>query len=80
MELEMNALGLDWWLLTLQLINLVLVITYGWLVILALTRLVKAGKTLALYFLWALVIVVVPFGGALLFILEHPKMRTVISD
>lgn len=76
----MNALGLDWWLLTLQLINLVLVITYGWLVILALTRLVKAGKTLALYFLWALVIVVVPFGGALLFILEHPKMRTVISD
>ena len=76
----MNALGLDWWLLTLQLINLVLVITYGWLVILALTRLVKAGKTLALYFLWALVIVVVPFGGALLFILKHPKMRTVISD
>lgn len=76
----MNALGLDWWLLTLQLINLVLVITYGWLVLLALMRLVKAGKTLALYFLWALVIVVVPFGGALLFILEHPKMRTVISD
>ena len=76
----MNALGLDWWLLTLQLINLVLVITYGWLVLLALMRLVKAGKTLPLYFLWALVIVVVPFGGALLFILEHPKMRTVISD
>ena len=76
----MNALGLDWWLLLAQICNLILLLTYGYLVILALTWLVKAGKTLPLYFLWALVIVVVPFGGALLFILEHPKMRTVISD
>ena len=73
----MDNLGIDWTLLLLQIFNLLIMLAYVALAVLALRRLVQVQKPLRLYLLWLLIILAVPFAGATLFLLEHPKPAAV---
>lgn len=68
----MDKVGIDWTLLLFQIGNLLILIAYVTLVVIALRRLLRAHKPLMVYLLWLLIILVVPFAGAALFLLEHP--------
>ncbi|MBA3471181.1 MAG: hypothetical protein H0T53_16215 [Herpetosiphonaceae bacterium] len=68
----MDKVGIDWTLLLFQIGNLLILIAYVTLVVIALRRLLRTHKPLMVYLLWLLIILVVPFAGAALFLLEHP--------
>ncbi len=73
----MDNVGVDWTLLLFQVLNLLILLAYVTLAMMALRRLVKVQKPLKLYLLWLLIILAVPFAGATLFLLEHPKPAAV---
>lgn len=69
----MEIQGIDWMLLGFQFVNLLLLIAWIGLAVVALRRLAVIDKPWETRVLWGIVIVVLPLIGASLFIQEHPR-------
>jgi hypothetical protein len=69
----MEALGLNWGLLLVQLFNLTLLVVWVALALFALLRLRRAGLGPALTLGWAALILLVPFLGAAAFLVVRPR-------